>query len=343
MRMNLTYVLPLRCGAGRHDHGTLAEYLRGLARHVEVIVADGSDPAAFRAHEDWFLDPIRHLPIDPDLGFSNGKVNGVTTGLRAAGAEEVVIADDDVRYTLPQLEEVARSLDGADLVVPRNAFAPLPWHARWDTARTLMNLSIGNDYPGTLAVRRSTFLAMGGYDGNVLFENLELMRTVRAFGGRVAKSGAVVQREPPTLGTFLRQRVRQAYDDLAQPIRLGAELAVLPLVGVAAWREIWWPVALAAAAAMAFAEVGRRRRGGRSAYPATSSLLAPGWILERAICAWIAVGLRVSRGGCRYRGVRIRRAATPMRMLRRRARQDRELSAAGPEDGPRRAFRRTAA
>ena len=37
-----------------------------------------------------------------------------------------------------------------DLVRPQNYFEPLPWHARWDTARTLLNRGLGRDYPGTL-------------------------------------------------------------------------------------------------------------------------------------------------------------------------------------------------
>ena len=120
-----------------------------------------------------------------------GKVNGVVTGVRECSHERVVIADDDVRYDAAALRRVVALLDEADLVRPQNYFDPLPWHARWDTARSLLNrvftgdpaFPVG-DFPGTLAVRRSAFLASGAYDGDALFENLELMRTIRAAGGR---------------------------------------------------------------------------------------------------------------------------------------------------------------
>jgi len=319
---DVTLVVPLRCdGVGRHDHGEFADALRRLADRAEVVVVDGSGPAPFDAHARWFRSPVRHVPTDPDLAFRNGKVDGVTTGVRLARNEAVVIADDDVRYGPEQLEEVASRLGDADLVVPRNAFDPLPWHARWDTARTLLNLSLGWDYPGTLGVRRSSFLAVGGYDGDVVFENLELIRTIRAAGGRVARADAIVRRVPPTTRAFLGQRVRQAYDGFAQPIRLAAELALAPLLGAACASGAWVAIGGGAAAAVALAELGRRRRGGRAAYPGSSSLFAPVWMLERAVCSWVAVGERVVLGGCRYRGVRIRRAATPMRVLRRRARE----------------------
>jgi hypothetical protein len=341
--VRVTYVLPLRCGSGRHDHGELAAYLRRLSEDVEVIVADGSDGPPFRAHRAWFAEPIRHLAPHSDLTFLNGKVNGVTTGLREASNEHVVIADEDVRYDFRSLAAVVAMLVDADLAVPRNAFEPRPWHARWDTARTLLNLAAGSDYPGTLGIRRSAFLAAGGYDGNVLFENLELMRTIRASGGRLATRGPIVRRLPPSAEVFFRQRIRQAYDDLAQPGRLLAELSVAPLLAVALARRAWIPISGVAAAAMAFAEVGRRRRGGRDSYPAASSLLAPGWILERATCVWIAVALRVLRGGCRYRDARIRRAATPMRELRRRVAARRLSAPRRSEERGRRAFRRRAA
>ena len=129
---------------------------------------------------------LRHLPPDPTVHGVNGKVRGVLTGVAAARHEHVVIADDDVRYDEAGLRAVHRLLDTADLVRPQNYFDPLPWHAWWDTGRTLLNRAFGADWPGTLAVRRSTFRAMGGYDADVLFENLELVRTVRAYGGTEA-------------------------------------------------------------------------------------------------------------------------------------------------------------
>jgi hypothetical protein len=57
------------------------------------------------------------------------------------------------------------------------------------------------------------------------------------------------------------------------------------------------------------AEVGRRRRGGRTAFPPSSALWAPLWTLERAVMIWVAMVQRL-RGGTRYRGRRLPTAAT---------------------------------
>ncbi|MCG5464924.1 glycosyltransferase family 2 protein [Micromonospora sp. MED01] len=311
VRLPMTYVLPLRW----HTDTGLAEltdYLRWLGHRVEVLVVDGSPPPLFARHAEAWRGLVRHLSPDPGERGLNGKVLGVHTGVRAAGHEDVVIADDDVRYDESALRAVHRLLDRADLVRPQNYFDPLPWHAWWDTGRTLLNRALGADYPGTLAVRRSTFLAMGGYDPDVLFENLELIRTVRGYGGtEAAPAWLYVRRLPPDAAHFRGQRVRQAYDDLAQPARLLAVLAVLPALAAAVASRRPRLVLGAVAGVVALAEAGRRRAGGTRVFPPATALAAPLWLLERGVCGWLAVSQRLLLGGVRYGDTRIRRAANP--------------------------------
>ncbi|NJC23841.1 hypothetical protein BJ994_002917 [Arthrobacter pigmenti] len=274
------YLLPLRW---TEDSGldNLAAYLRVMVLETEVVVVDGSPWELFTRHAAAFPPGVHHLR--PAVQCRNGKVAGVLTGLEHTSRERVVIADDDVRYDAATFRKVVALLDSADVVRPQNYFLALPWHARWDTARSLLNRALGSDYPGTLAVRRSTMMATGGYDGDVLFENFELLRTVRAVGGiEVRADDVFVGRLPCSPRHFLRQRVRQAYDDLAQPPRLLLELSFLPLLALAARRRRAL-LAYAALAAVALAEYGRRRRGGRAVYPVTSALWVPAWVLERAV------------------------------------------------------------
>lgn len=314
-----SYVLLLRWNDGTH-RVELADYLRTLAAQCDdVIVVDGSPSDVFAANSRAWGTHAVHVAPDPDTACLMGKVAGVNTGIRHARNERIVLADDDVRYKPFALRRIVELLGEYDLVRPQNFFDPLPWHARWDTARTLLNRAFGADYPGTLGVRRSRMFAMGGYDGDVMFENLELIRTVQADGGRTyAPLDLYVRRVPPSTSHFWGQRTRQAYDDFAIPARMACWLAVAPALTTAILRRRLSWILGGVASSMLLAELGRRRGGGNHVFPASSSLLAPIWIAERGVCAWLAVLQRLRFGGIRYGESVIPTAAHSKRFLRRR-------------------------
>lgn len=314
-------VVPLRWdGADTAEHRArvveLSAYLRRLSQVADVTVVDGSGAERFAAHARVLGDVVRHVPPRRRTG-ANGKVDGAVTGIAIARHERVVVADDDVRYTGETLDAVAGLLDEGHLVRPQNVFTQWPWHARWDGARSMLNRAVGADWPGTFGVRRSTMQTTGGWDADVMFENLELVRTVRAAGGRVVEAPHVlVGRLPPSAWHFCSQRMRQAYDDQAQPWRLAGALATVPAVVLTA-RRAPRLLPVAALALVLLAEVGRRRAGCRSAVPGTVPLWAPVWVLERGVCSWLALIAR-ARGGAWYHGTRVRTAAHSTRWIRRR-------------------------
>ena len=160
--IRLTYVLPFRS----HSEVPSAEFGDVVQRAVRMggmLLIDASPAVVYSAVHERCVAGIRHVAPDTDLsGLANGKVRGVLTGLRLASHDLLVIADDDVRYSRETLEAVARHLEIVDVVRPPNFFDPLPWHARLDTARMLINRMTGGDWPGTLAVRRSTLMRTGG-------------------------------------------------------------------------------------------------------------------------------------------------------------------------------------
>jgi len=317
-RLEATYILPLRVDGESSPEwlDDLSEYLTWLADRLEVLVVDGSPAGAFAQHHARWAGRVGHVPPDAEQLTLNGKVGGVLTGVRLAHSERLVIADEDVRYDDGSLRRLIGRLAEAEVVRPQNHFVPMPWHARWDTARTLLNRAAGADYPGTLVVRRAAFLKSNGYCGAVLFENLELIRTLKAHGAReIVASDVYVRRLPPPAGHFRRQRVRQAYDSLAQPGRLAIELSLLPTLAMAlAGRSGRSVVAVIAVASVVLAEVGRRRHCGSTVFSADAALWAPLWTVERAVCIWLALAWRAC-GGVPYAGRRLRCAAHPTRRL----------------------------
>lgn len=315
---DLTYVLPIRSAAGPFPDD-LPDYLARIAEAVAaVIVVDGSPARIFAALDATLPGSVRHIPVDPAQRGANGKVAGVRTAMRLARTAYVVIADDDIRYQRAELQAVRDALLRDDVVRPQNYFEPRPWHAVLDEGRSLIARATGGDWPGTLGVRRATYERAGGYDADVLFENLELVRTIRAIGGteRVLDN-VFVRRRPPALGHYLGQRVRQAYDEFARPGRFIVQLALVPALVLLARRYGFGGVLAAAGATMVLAEAGRRRGGATRVFPAAASLAAPVWVAERAVTSWLALGARM-RGGVRYSHGRLRIAANAPRALRAR-------------------------
>lgn len=257
----------------------------------------------FRAHHDAWSSTSRHVEVDPQYRYLNGKVNGVHTGVALAGCESIILADDDIRYTSADVERMCASLEQYEMVRPQNYLSPLPWWGRMEAARMLINRGVlrTGDYPGTCGLRRSTMLRVGHYDGDVLFDNEEIVRHFILQGASVCHANDFfVLKRPPTLAKWREQRPRQAYEDFVMRAKTLAFMAVLPLALVIG--QAGGPGALlaygAALSALAMIVAERGRRGGaRKFFPPLITLHAPLWVLERSISVYWALYWRVFHGG----------------------------------------------
>jgi hypothetical protein len=301
-----TYLLPIRrVRADEAEAGAFAGYFRRLARAgCEVLVVDGSPAEVFEAHARAWGDACRHVPVDPRYKYLNGKVNGVHTGVALATCERVLLADDDIRYTAPDVERACALLERHEMVRPQNYLAPLPWWARTESARMLVNRGVlrAGDYPGTCAFRRSTFLRVGHYDGDVLFDNEEIVRHFALSGADVTcATDFFVLKRPPTFAKWMEQRPRQAYEDFVMRAKTALFASLVPAalaVGLfAGWAALAAFVGFVSLASVLVALRGLLRDRAYEFFPAYTVLYAPPWVLERALSVYWAFYWRVRYGG----------------------------------------------
>jgi len=284
----------------------------------EILVIDGSPADVFPHHHAIWSALCHHQPVNRQFTFLNDKVNGIHTGVRLARNDKIVLADDDIRYTAQNIEQIAYLLDEFEVVRPQNYFAfgigPSAFEAmpdrraattaRMEAARMLINrasLRTG-DYPGTCAFRRETFLRSGDYDGDVLFDNEELIRHLARFGVVICYANDLfVRKRPPTIRKWLEQRPRQAYEDF--PLHAKTLLfAFIPISIIAAALLFGIPAMLVcllgiSIAAFVLALLGRARGAARRFFPFHVCLFAPLWILERSLSTYWAFYWYLRRGG----------------------------------------------
>jgi hypothetical protein len=223
-------------------------------------------------------------------------VNGVHTGVDLASCERIILADDDIRYSAADVKRMCCLLDEFEMVRPQNFISPLPWWARLENARILINRGVlrAGDYPGTCAFRRSTMLRVGPYDGDVLFDNEEIVRHFALNGADINYAlDFFILKRPPTFTKWLEQRPRQAYEDFVMRAKTAAFLSVLPLtLGLSflfSVRAAIFLLALLSLLSVSLSTRGLLRNAAYRFFPVSSPLFAPLWIFERSISVYWAL------------------------------------------------------
>jgi len=301
-----TYLLPIRRGIfSGAETAELADYFRTLNdAGCDVLVIDGSPREIFEQHAAAWRSVAQHEPVDRSFGYLNDKVNGIHTGVRLARSEKIVLADDDIRYGPAEIERVCELLDKFEVVRPQNFLSPLPWWGRMEAARMLINRATlrTGDYPGTCAFRRSAMLRVGPYDGDVLFDNEEIIRHFAKAGATVNYAANLfVRKRPPTFRKWIEQRPRQAYEDFGLRGKTALFLS-LPIfatwIGVAlGWKGFLAYLLMVSIAGVALAVAGRSRGPASRHFPLSVCFFAPLWIFERSASTYWALYWHFSRGG----------------------------------------------
>jgi hypothetical protein len=303
---HLTYLLPIRRAEfSPTETAQLAAYFRAVNdAGCDVLVIDGSPAPVFERHAESWCCVSRHESVDRSFGYLNDKVNGIHTGVRLASNEKIILADDDIRYEAGQIERVSELLENFEVVRPQNFLSPLPWWARMEAARMLINRATLRtaDYPGTCAFRRTVMLRVGPYDGDVLFDNEEIIRHFARAGTTISYAANLfVRKRPPTFRKWIEQRPRQAYEDFGLRAKTALFLS-LPLLGASigllfGWKAFFGYLVFVSLAAGAVAIAGRFRGAAPEFFPVSVCWFAPLWILERTLSTYWALYWYFARGG----------------------------------------------
>lgn len=300
-----TYLLTIRrVSFDRDEISDFHQYFLMLARAgCEVLVVDGSPPEVFAQHAKEWRNVCRHERVEPQYKYLNGKVNGIHTGVAIAAHEPIILADDDIRYTPDDVRRMAELLGENDMVRPQNYFSPLPVWARTEAARMLINrawISEG-DYSGTLGVTKRAMLRVGHYDGDVLFDNEEIVRHFRLKGARICYArDFFLLKLPPTFKKWVEQRPRQAYEDFVMRAKT-LFFAAVPIVLALTLLKSGWQLMLVYAGLISLGAIFSAARGlGDGAtefFPLRIIFYAPLWIAERCVSTYWAFHWYLTRGG----------------------------------------------
>lgn len=299
--LKCTYLLPNRRRTfSNAEAEKFARYFQVLTdAGSEVLVIDGSPRSILNAHAAIWSHPSRHLPVDARFTYRNDKVNAIHTGADLAGTEKIIIGDDDIRYDAEAIASVCRRLQEFEVVRSQNFIDPLLWWARMLINRATLK---SGDYSGTCGFRRSAMLRAGHYDGDVLFDNEEMIRNFARAGLTVDyPSNLFIRKDPPSFCKWLEQRPRQACEDFALLEKTFFFVVVIPsvifLALVAGWKTLLFSALALSLRSIMLAAARQSMGKARTVFAFSNRWFAPLWIAERATSIYCAFCWYLLRGG----------------------------------------------
>jgi hypothetical protein len=158
------------------------------------------------------------------------------------------------------------------------------------------------DYPGTCGFLRSTMKRVGPYDGDVLFDNEEIVRHFALNGATINYApDFFILKRPPVIRKWIEQRPRQAYEDFGMRFKTALFLVLLPMLlflnVISGARAAIWFAAIVSLVSISIAARGLLRNRAYRFFPISTVLCAPLWILERSLSTYWAIYWRVRYGG----------------------------------------------
>ena len=145
-------------------------------------------------------------------------------------------------------------------------------------------------------------LRVGHYDGDVLFDNEEIIRHFARKGATINyATNLFVQKRPPRFRKWIEQRPRQAYEDFGLRGKTALFFSILPIAVLVGFLAGMKGIVLGAVALCLMASVlavaGRRRGTAAKYFPWSICFFTPLWIFERSLSTYWALYWHLARGG----------------------------------------------
>lgn len=289
-----SYVVVVGNGTGGGSElRDLASYLSTLGvADCDVVILDASSRLQFDLNARVLRWVGRHIQVRPEHRTQNGGVDVIRAAVAHAGCEKVIVAAEDVRYTVDAIGRLCDLLDVHEVAEPQDYLDPLPWWAGIEAGRMLVHRGIEPqpDHGATFAFRRTALRALRALTSAILTE--DPVRRLETSGAEVHAAGDVfVRREPGAFRDWLEQRPREAGEDFARPMKSAIFFSIVPLLIVLA---LLGGAGLAGgyAGVIAFGGVAlafRGRLGAGAYFPLRACLFAPLWIAERSVSVYWAL------------------------------------------------------
>lgn len=298
----------------------LSLYVDGGYDLLEILIVNDSPNHIFLSL-DLLLNNarlggvVRHLkPNKIYFTGLNNKLNSIHSALYYAQGKYVLLLDDDSR---PCLQSILVLIDRLQTDL-------------WDCFRCsvhyrkylfidLLNMSsilfinaISPDkqFWGNIGFNRKKLLQLGFPNKNVLFDELAIYRKFNQ-RKRVAYFDdiSIEMVSTTSIGKFLKQRVRYAYENMAYPLRFFISLMILPVMLYLLWvsngsfKFFFTFLSIFILGVIIVGLIGQCRYGTK--LPLWTFLFTPLWYSSYIICSWLAI-IAYFFGGIQFGGSKIR-------------------------------------
>ena len=314
----LSIIIPIKI----HDISLLRGFkecflkLSSKMQNYEILIVDDNPKEIYDEIHSWFVNSkIKHFkPARKYFTGANNKLNSIEAGINKSKGEYVLLIDDDCRPDADFVRSFIKRLkeDKADCFRCLIRFKHYGLFELMDISSILfINVACTHkQFWGNIGFRKNSLKAVGYPNKDVLFDELAFYLKFNKNKKKIKYySDLSITMEPGNnLKTYLEQRLRYAYEDLAYPLRSSLSLAVIPMAlfllshknAIASWMFILGIFL----GLLGVGFIGQLLYGEK--LPKFTFVYTPLWFLPYPLFSWFAI-IAYFTGGIYFGGSKIKR------------------------------------